>query len=93
MSQKYSENQSKLIADVKQLEIELSEYKCTEQDLTGWVERIKECLNIDNLSRDVVVRLIDRIEVSQAYSIDGETNLDVSISYKFGRLSQKKRAC
>jgi DNA invertase Pin-like site-specific DNA recombinase len=99
MSQKYSEEQTRLISDVEQLEAEMNDYKCVEQDLTGWIERIKECLSIENLNRDVVVGLIDRIEASEVYSIAGENNLDISISYKFGRLKasrspqKKNRAC
>lgn len=93
MSHKYGEEQTKLIMDVEQFENELNEYNCAERDLADRVERIKECLSINNLSHDVVVGLIDRVEVSETYSVDGETNLDISISYKLGRLSQKKRAC
>ena len=98
MSQKYGEEQSKLIADVEQLETELDECKRVQQDLTGWINRIKECLTIDSLTRAIVVELIDRIEVSEAYSVGGEKNLDISISYKFGNIADneteiKNRAC
>ena len=99
MSQKYREEQTRLIADVQQLESELAESQRVEQDLTGWINRIKECLTIDTLTRAIVVELIDRIEVSEVYSVDGEKNLDISISYRFGREDtsnksvQSKRAC
>jgi len=87
MSQKYSEEQTKLISDVEQLEAELDECKRVEKDLTGWINRIKECITIDGLTRAIVVELIDRIEVSEVYSVDGERNLDISISYKFDRFN------
>jgi len=93
MSQKYSEEQSKLILEVEQLESELDECRRVEKDMSGWISRIKECLTINDLTRSIVVELIDRIDVSEIYSVDGEKNLDISISYKFGQsnLSRMRR--
>jgi len=88
--EKYGEEQSRLIADVEQLENELDECKRVEKDLTGWIKRVKECLTIDNLTRTIVVELIDRIEVSEIYDVNGEKNLDISISYKFGYLNANR---
>jgi len=31
----------------------------------------------------LVVELIDRIEVSEVFSVEGEKNIDISVSYKF----------
>jgi DNA invertase Pin-like site-specific DNA recombinase/chaperonin cofactor prefoldin len=87
MSKKYSEEQAKLIAEVEQLEAELDECKQVEKDLSGWINRIKECITIDGLTRAIVVELIDRIDVSEIYNVDGERNLDISISYKFDRFN------
>lgn len=72
MSQKYSTEQERLIADIGELETELSEYQRVEQDLTDWVKRVKECLTIDSLTRAVVVELIDRVVVSEIYDRNGE---------------------
>lgn len=83
MSKKYGDEQVRLVTDVEQLEAELNEYKRVEQDLTGWVNRVKECLTIDSLTRAIVVELIDRIEVSETYDMNGEKFLDINISYKF----------
>jgi hypothetical protein len=35
------------------------------------------------LTRAIVVELIDRIEVSETYDMNGEKFLDINISYKF----------
>ena len=83
MSQKYSTEQERLIADIGELETELSEYQRVEQDLTDWVKRIKECLTIDSLTRAVVVELIDRVVVSEIYDRNGEKFIDINIAYKF----------
>ena len=83
MSQKYSTEQDRLIADIGELEAELSEYQRVEQDLTDWVKRVKECLTIDSLTRAVVVELIDRVDVSETYDRNGEKFIDINIAYKF----------
>lgn len=83
MSQKYSTEQERLIADIGELETELSEYQRVEQDLTDWVKRVKECLTIDSLTRAVVVELIDRVVVSEIYDRNGEKFIDINIAYKF----------
>jgi len=98
MSKKYGEEQNKLIADVEQLESELDECRSVEKDLSGWIKRIKECIAIDDLTRAIAVELIDRIDVSEIYDVDGERNLDISINYKFGRFNlphdvKKNRVC
>lgn len=90
MSKKYGDEQERLITDVEQLEAELNEYKRVEQDLTGWVNRVKECLTIDSLTRAIVVELIDRIEVSETYDMNGEKFLDINISYKFSLKSSNR---
>jgi hypothetical protein len=84
MAVKYEDEQRKLQDDVIQLKNELAESKRVEQDMTGWIKRIKECLTIDNLTRAIAVELIDRIEVSEEYDTDGEKTLDLEIFYKFG---------
>ena len=63
--------------------IQFDESNRVQRDLTSWVDRIKECLTIDRLTRAIVVELIDRIDVSEVYNVDGEKNLDISIRYKF----------
>jgi hypothetical protein len=39
------------------------------------------------LTRAIVTELIDRIDVSEVYSVDGEKNLDISIHFKFERFN------
>ena len=98
MAAKYEDEQKQLTINIKQMEAELAEHQRTQQDVTGLIARIKDCLTIDALTRAVVVDLIDRIEVSEAYEIDGEKQFDLEIFYKFGLtnassdLAKEKRA-
>jgi DNA invertase Pin-like site-specific DNA recombinase len=105
MSGKFGEEQTHLIQEIEKLQIELEEANNTNNDLSGWIARIKKCLEINTLTRAIAVELIDRIEVSEIYSIEdatnctkdgiindsksGTKNLDISISFKFGLQPQK----
>jgi len=91
MSQKYRDEQMELIAEVEQLEKELYECKNIQQDISVLVKRIKECLSIDTLTRAIVIDLIDKIEISETYSVDGEKNIDISIDYKFKHILDEEK--
>lgn len=84
IAQKLETEQSNLISNLENIEAEFEKCKRTERDLASWIDRVKDCLYIDALTRDIVVELIDRIEVSEMYTENGEKNLDVNILYKFG---------
>jgi DNA invertase Pin-like site-specific DNA recombinase len=84
MAVKYEGEQQQLIADLDKLEREFTDCKRVNQDLTVWIERIKGCLSIDTVTRAIAVELIDRIEVSQEHTENGEKIIDVNIFYKFG---------
>ncbi len=90
MATKYEDEQTKLITDVEQMESELDECQRVQQDLTGWIERIKECLSVDVITRAIAVELINRIEVSETYDTNGEKTLDLEIFYKFGLNSKNE---
>jgi len=84
MMKNYEDEQIKLLADIDQMESELEECQRVQHDLTAWIKRIKDCISIDSLTRQIVVELIERIEVSEAYTVDGQANIDLTITYRFG---------
>lgn len=59
----------------KYMEDQISEHDKLDNEYDEWVEKFKNYINIDELTRDVVLELIERIEVNE----DGS----VSIFYKF----------
>ena len=89
MAQKYRDEQTKLIDDVGKQEAELIQCKDVQRDTNALVKRVKECLTIKTLTRDIVVELIDRIEISETYNADGVSNIDISINYRFGRIEKE----
>jgi DNA invertase Pin-like site-specific DNA recombinase len=84
MMKKYEDEQTKLLTDISQMENELEKCQRVQHDLSAWIERIKNCISIDSLTRQIVVELIDRIEVSEIYYVNGEATYDLKISYRFG---------
>ncbi|MDL2248500.1 recombinase family protein, partial [Tyzzerella sp. OttesenSCG-928-J15] len=75
-------------ADLKKqadaLELKLKHTEKTEQDITMWIESIKDImLNSDKpLSREQLLSLIDRIEIGERQVIDGNKIQNVKIIYK-----------
>jgi len=92
MMKKYEDEQATLIADISQMENELEECQRVKHDLSAWIERVKDCITIDSLTRQIVVELIERIEVSETYSVDGKPNIDLHIAYRFGIPASKSNA-
>ena len=74
--------QTDLISSLESSEAELNQKKLTTDDLTVWVSKIKSCLQVETLTRAVVVELIDSIAVNEAV-IDGKKEYDINIQYKF----------
>ena len=93
MAKKYDDEQLQLGEQLKQLKNELVDCQKAEKDITAWIKKIKKCLSVENLSRTIVVELIDSIEVSEVYKINGEAHQDINIKFKFQDCqAQEKRA-
>jgi hypothetical protein len=70
--------QAELISRLAEMEVEFNRKKLTASDLTEWVSKVKSCLQIDTLTRAIVMELIDCITVSK-----GEEGYNISIQYRF----------
>jgi DNA invertase Pin-like site-specific DNA recombinase len=95
MTNGLEEEQAELLGRVGALEAELNQKKLTEHDLTAWVNRVKECLQLEELTRALVVELIDYIEVSDVSAVNEKGTsarncYDITIHYKFGIKTVKK---
>ena len=91
MAKKYDDERLQLDEELSQLKIELADCQKTEKDITAWIKKIKKCLSVENLSRTIVVELIDSIEVSKAYTMNGEAHQDINIKFKFQDCKRKKK--
>jgi DNA invertase Pin-like site-specific DNA recombinase len=92
MAQKYDEEQLTLTGEIDRLRIELVEQRQNEKDISGWVEKIKRCLSIETLTREIAMELIDSIEISEAYTDDnGVEQQDIKITYRFEDVINKEK--
>ena len=93
MAQKYDDEQLALSKEIETLKIQLADLRRDEADITAWVDKIKKCLSIEELTREIVVELIDKIEISEVYEVEGIQQQDINITYRFENISDKaKRA-
>jgi len=97
MAKKYDDEQIALVAEIDVLKNELATMKRSENDISSWISKIRKCLSIETLTRELVVELIDSIEISEVYEVGGEPQQDINITYRFGNLpasteTKEKRA-
>jgi site-specific DNA recombinase len=90
MTLKYEDERTNCITDLQEMETELDECQRIQQDLKGWVARIRECLTIKTLTRAIVVELIDRVEVGETDDSAGKKSMNLETFYKFGLKSAEQ---
>jgi hypothetical protein len=61
-------------------------------DISSWVSLIEKLIDIEHLTRNTVVELIDSITISEPEIVNGVKHQEVQIKYKFvGYLKSEKR--
>ena len=91
IAKKYDDEYVTLTDEIKALRDEMESKKRSESDITSWISQIKKCLSIETLTRELVVELIDSIEISDVYEVDGEPQQDIKITYRFENISSKEK--
>ena len=87
----YEREQTELGENLITLRQELADCEANANDTTAWVEKIRQCISIDTLNRDILHELIDSITISESYKVGGKTQQDIIIKYKFvGFLAELK---
>lgn len=79
----YQSEQTEKSARLKSLEGKLAEYRKVQEDVREWAALIRQYRDADTLDRDMLLKLVDRIEVSEARTVDGEKEREIRIYYKF----------
>lgn len=79
----YQSEQTEKSARLKSLEGKLAEYRKVQEDVREWAALIRQYREADTLDRDMLLKLVDRIEVGEARTVDGEKEREIRICYKF----------
>ena len=79
----YQSEQAEKTAQLKSVEKKLGEYRKAQEDVREWAALIRQYKDADILDRDMLLRLVDRIEVGEARTVDGEKEREIRIHYKF----------
>ncbi len=79
----YQSEQAEKSAQLKSVEKKLEEYRKAQEDVREWAALIRQYKDADILDRDMLLRLVDRIEVGEARTVDGEKEREIRIHYKF----------
>jgi len=88
----YEAERLTLSKEITSLSNEQNKLKSTQKDVSAWIRKIKKCLKLETLTREIAVELIESISISAVYEKDGEKQQDINITYKFENISlQEKR--
>lgn len=90
MSETYQKEQNEIIEKLNKIEQAELEEKSINNNVVDFADTIKEYSGITELTRTIIVRLIDKITISEKYTDEnGVMNQDVEIYYKsVGNLKQ-----
>ena len=80
---KYEEEQAELKASISEIETELKAYHQSQNDARDFTELISKYIGIKELTAEIVIELIDKIEIGEKYIKDGQTYQDIDIQYRF----------
>ncbi|MDE7133390.1 MAG: DUF4368 domain-containing protein, partial [Lachnospiraceae bacterium] len=79
----YQSEQEEKSAQLKELEKKLAEQRKVTEDVQEWADLIRQYRDADLLDRDMLLKLIERIEVSEACVVNGQKERQIRICYKF----------
>lgn len=83
---KYEDEYAKLEAEVNELCNKLIDCKRTNRDINKWIGKIKKCISMETITREIIVELIESIGVSEAYMKNGKKCYDIDILYRFEKV-------
>lgn len=78
----YSEKEEKS-AQLEEIKKKLAEQKKVKEEVQEWADLIKQYRDAESLDRDMLLKLIERIEVGDTCVVNGQKERQIRICYKF----------
>jgi len=79
----YEKEQSDIGKQIENIEQEIEQIKANKKDINSFIKLIKKYTNIQELERNVLIELIDKIVIGQSQIINGQKTIDITIYYRF----------
>lgn len=79
----YQSEQEEKAAQLEEMERMLAEQKKVKEDVQEWAGLMKQYRDADILDRDMLLKLVERIEVGEARVVNGQKERQIRICYKF----------
>ena len=79
----YQAEQEEKSAKLEELERMLAESRKVKEDVQEWANLMKQYRDADILDRDMLLKLVERIEVGEARVVNGQKERQIRICYKF----------
>ena len=67
----------------RELTEQLAASRETESSVDAWLDMMQDYAQLEELDRPTLVRLIQKIEISERYAVDGHEERDIHIYYNF----------
>jgi hypothetical protein len=84
MSKEYERERSDIAANMPKLLADFHELSETSSSVDDWIGMIDDCLNLEALSRQTVMGLIEKITIGERKKVEGQaTTQEIVISYRF----------
>lgn len=81
--QKYQQEQKEKTQSASELKVQLEKMQLDENDVQNWISLIKKYTDIQELDRELLSEIIERIYIGAKEIVDGENVQDITIVYKF----------
>ena len=79
----YQKERAENSTRLQEIEKQQAEMQTAENEVQEWRSLIRRYRDIDTLDRETLLKLIDRIEIGEAHTEDGNKVRDIKIYYKF----------
>jgi len=83
MLDQYREEKEKIESEIREYENHSLDAKNEKARIAQWADRIVQAIDIKELDREIVLKLIDHIEIHETEMVNRKKQFKISIYYKF----------
>ena len=81
--QKYEHERAEKKEQLKEAQDKINKITQTQKDVANWIELLKRYMSIEELDKNTINELIDKIEIGERLIIDGVNHQSIKVYYQF----------